>query len=325
MLYEWLDEVGVDYQLNTPVFDVIKNGEVVEGIILFTKSGLVNLYGKVIIDATGDGDVSVKAGCDMTVGYEKDGNRHMPMMLAFLLGNTDEDKAFDYWYDSSGIIARKDLLQEARETGKYELASWYTLDRTTLPDVLSVNGGGSEDLNLDGANNSHLTVLEKLGTRLAVDFIRFAHDYKLPGLAKCVLLRTSSFASIRDTKFIIGEYTLTMEDVIQRKTFEDTIALKYSNSDPVGFQIDSRIPDKKLPVPYRCLVPKKPIENLLVAGRNSSFTFMGFSYGRSMGDIMDLGQAAGVAAAIAIEDNTTPRNVNITRLQQILKEMGVQI
>lgn len=77
-------------------------------------------------------------------------------------------------------------------------------------------------------------------------------------------------------------------------------------------------------VPYRCLVPET-VENLLMAGRCISTTHVAHSAGKSMGNCMELGQAAGTAAALSVQTNISPRHVDVSKLQDILVQQGVSL
>ena len=76
--------------------------------------------------------------------------------------------------------------------------------------------------------------------------------------------------------------------------------------------------------PYRCMIPKK-IDNLIAAGRCGSATFLGHAAGKSMGNMMALGQAAGVAAALCSKERILPRNADVAKIQHTLREMGVKL
>jgi hypothetical protein len=105
--------------------------------------------------------------------------------------------------------------------------------------------------------------------------------------------------------------------------FEDRIARKYGAIDAVGFRSGERF-KQGAAYPFRSMLPKG-VENLLVAGRCGSATFIAHSAGKSMGNMLDLGQGAGVCAALAVRDGVAVRALDIAKAQEILRGMGVRI
>ncbi len=312
-LFELFEEYNIDYQLYSPVTDVIKDKNELKGVKIKAKEGTISYRGKVIIDATGDGDVAWKAGCEMTEGREEDG-KHMPITLVFALANVDTEKFFN---KNQEKFHR--LLDKARKEEKYNITAWYGFDKTTIPGVVSVNNAGSWHLNLDGTKSSDLTIMERLGLQIAMDFVSFVKEYNIPGMEDCHLVRTGDFVSIRDTRRLVGEYVLTEKDIMEGKKFDDVIARKYGAIDAVGFRGGEPI-KQGADYPYRSLLPKS-IDNLLVAGRCGSATFMGHAGGKSMGNMISIGQGAGVAAALAAKRNRKPRHLNIKDVQKKLADI----
>ncbi len=321
-LFELFEEYGVDYMLYSPVTGVIMDGDVITGIEVTGKEGIMPVYANVVIDATGDGDVAYWAGCEMIEGWEEDG-RHMPATLVFALADVDTDAFFDYLENRGGYRELRELVSEERKTSPYMLTSWYSFDRTTVPGVISVNNGGCAELSMDAAKTGDLTALERLGIQIAVDFVDFVRGKNIPGMGKAVLMRTGSFVAIRDTRRLIGEYVLTEEDIMNGTEFEDRIARKYGYMDAVGFKGGEAI-KQGASYPYRSLLPKR-VENLLVAGRCGSATFFAHSGGKSMGNMMAIGQGAGIAAALAVWDGVLARNVDVGEVQKLLRAEGVDI
>jgi hypothetical protein len=148
-------------------------------------------------------------------------------------------------------------------------------------------------------------------------------DKKVPGMENAVLMRTGSFVAVRDSRRLVGEYVLTEDDIMKGTEFEDRIARKYGYMDAVGFKGGEAI-KQGTSYPFRSLLPRR-VENLLVAGRCGSATFFAHSGGKSMGNMLAIGQGAGVAAALAIRDAVPVRNVDVSRVQEYLRTEGVHI
>jgi hypothetical protein len=170
----------------------------------------------------------------------------------------------------------------------------------------------------DGTNPWDLTKAEREGRRQAREKVA-SYREKYPEFKEAYLLQTASQIGVRSTRRIIGEYILTREDVLSGKKFDDGVA-------QASFYCDIFEPDKAVVthvyleksgdwynIPYRCLVPKR-IDNLLIAGRCISADYYAEASLRLMHTCMALGEAAGVAAALAAERNVPPRRIRVAEL-----------
>jgi hypothetical protein len=127
--------------------------------------------------------------------------------------------------------------------------------------------------------------------------------------------------AVRETRRIVGEYVYTVEDARNGTEFEDVVAHKYGAIDATYLMAPMA---SGCAYPYRSLLPV-PVENLLVAGRCGSATHLGHAAGKSMGNMMEIGQAAGVAAALCSARGVAPRRLNVGDLQDRLCSMGVRL
>jgi hypothetical protein len=149
---------------------------------------------------------------------------------------------------------------------------------------------------------------------------------KVPGFAKAKIAQIAPVLGVRETRHIRGEYMLTAKDVSGETSFPDSIAADVSAfdvHDVKGADVDFR-GLKPYELPYRCLVPLG-VEQLLVAGRCISADHTAHGRSRNVPACMATGQAAGIAAAIALDSNTTVREVSIERLQAALREVGMPL
>jgi hypothetical protein len=322
--FELLEEAGCHYRLYSPVTGVLMAEDAVEGVAVTGKDGRKEFSADVVVDATGDGDVAYFAGADMVTGGGEDG-RLMPVSLVFAVANADVERALafnpDYSFEGGYSRESQAVLDQAREEG-YCVSDWYAFDRTTIPGVLSVNNGGLRGIgNIDGTSVRDLTFAERSGLQVAIDFVKIARKYRIPGLEECYLLRTGAGVAVRETRRIVGEYVYTIEDARDGVEFEDVVARKYGAIDSTYLMAPMV---SGCAYPYRCLLPR-PVDNLLVAGRCGSATHLGLAAGKSMGNMMEMGQAAGVAAALCSRQGVTPRQVSIKKLQEVLCAMGVRL
>ncbi|GHU88328.1 membrane protein [Spirochaetia bacterium] len=321
---ELLEEHHCSYLLDSPVTGVEMQGKSISALVCDGKYGRRTYAAKVYIDASGDGDLAYYAGVPFHKGREEDGV-FMPVTLGFVLGNVDEEKLFAFHNMHNAEIGRS--IREYGK-GKYLTSAFYSFDRTTVPGIVSVNNAGQEGIGIiDATNINDVNVSHRTALQVAFDFIRMARELKIPGLENCSLVRTGAELGVRETRRIEGEYTLTLEDAQQGKEFEDTVARRYGTIDPGGLKEDKNyhgsIKDGH-DYPYRCMLPKE-VDPLLVTGRCASLTHLGLATCKSMGNMMGIGQAAGVAAALSAKEGIIPRKIDADKIRELLREMKVEI
>jgi hypothetical protein len=166
------------------------------------------------------------------------------------------------------------------------------------------------------------------GRRQCWDVFSFIKEVT-PGFDDAYIVEIAPQIGIRETRRIVGEYQLSQDDILECRNFDDTIGV---NGWPVEAHVagdvnflfadwESRGFNQ---IPYRILVPQK-IENLLVAGRCASMTHEGQSSARVTGSCFIMGQAAGAAADLVLGDTTTPRGLDVAKLQARLETDGVYL
>lgn len=315
---EALESCGADYLVNSIVEDVIMDGMRIMGVRVRDGTRERSYTANVIIDATGDGDVAYFAGCEMTRGREYDG-LYMAMTVPFTLCNVDTDRFAEASSHNPQLVP--EFVRRA-ELGDYTLSQSYWLYFLgTIEGSVTCNNAGLGASALDGTDSQDLTIVERVGTEIAFDFVRWARDLRLPGFENAQLMRCGT-TCIRETRRIVGEYVLNLQDVLSDSNgFEDVIARRYGKIDAVYYSHPMR---QGIGYPYRCMLPKQ-VEGLLVAGRCSSATHLGQASGKSMGNMMEIGQAAGVAAAVCAAQSLLPRQVDVRQVQQRLRDMGVHL
>lgn len=318
-IFELLEECDCKYRLYSPVVGVVINGNQIKGVEVGTKDGVETFFASCIIDCTGDGDVASYAGVKMKKGRESDGI-FLPPALLFAIANVNTEQFFKYKLEEHQMYLKQ--LELASEKG-YLVCKWYDFDETSIPNVINVNNGGLNDWEkLDMTDPADRTVAERMGIKAAIDFVKFARELKIPGLEKCYLARVGYQVAIRDTRRIVGEYTITHEDAIKAPEFHDIVSRRYGFIDAVGYYQAEMVSGHAYP--YRCLLPIG-VEGLLVAGRCASATHLGFASGRGMGECMGMGQAAGIAAAISVKQGVFPRDVEIAEVQRHIRNSGIKL
>ncbi|MGA9910912.1 MAG: FAD-dependent oxidoreductase, partial [Paraburkholderia sp.] len=180
--------------------------------------------------------------------------------------------------------------------------SWgYWWLKTPLPGVVWCNC--PHMAGLDGLKPEDLTRAEVQGRKhihAVVDFVR----EKLPGFEQCYVIDVAPQTGVRQTRLLEGEYVMTKDDLAQRTRFDDSIAR-----------------GRDYYMPYRVLLPKQ-IDNLLVAGRHYSATSQAQKMSREIPPCMAMGEAAGVAAALALDAGVRVRDVDVHALQKTLRAQG---
>lgn len=321
-IYDMLEAAGVRYRTHSPVSDAIVDGSCVVGAVVCEKRGPVAYRARVCIDATGDGDLAFAAGCAFEQGREEDG-LHMPITLGFSLGGVDCDRFFE-WYGDEKRPEFLKMLDEADKNGRY-VATWYSLNRATVPGIVGVNHGAwrRQPLTSDGLNAADLTAARRNGVHIAADLIQILRENRVPGMESCFIDQLGGILGVRDTRRVVGEYAVTYEDSQQGPAFSDSVARKYGHID--GNQLFVGGMKSGFSYPYRAMLPRG-VDGLLVAGRCGSATFLGHCAGKSMGNMMEIGIAAGTAAAMCVQRGETPRQLNIDDLRHaLIEEMKVSL
>lgn len=324
-----IEETTIQAYLQTNLIGLEQEGGRVQAAILSAKSGLFAVKARVFIDCTGDGDLAALAGAP----YEK-GDAHGNVMAATLCSLwTDID-----WdvVRRSGLGAGDSRIEEAIKDGVL------SQDDRHLPGMWRVGpntGGGNigHCFGVDGTDERSLTPALILGRRLLCEYERYYKQY-LKGFESMELLSTGAALGIRETRRIMGDYVLNLEDFQQRATFADEIgrysypvdihASRASSQDYQQFYRDfTTLRYKKgesYGIPYRALLPRN-LHNVLVAGRCISTDRYMQSSIRVMPGCYITGQAAGMAAAMALDKAGDIRSISIGALQSRLKDAGAYL
>lgn len=329
LMLEMADEAGVALRLYSFVSAAIMDGARVCGAVVESKAGREALLAKVSIDATGDGDLAYRAGARYTKGREGDG-KMQPVTLMLKVGGVDRSRikyvtAFEEdWQVPGGSIqalARTELPPPAGHVLIYP---------ATQPNAVVLNM--TNFTGVDGTDPVSLTKAELACRRQIgpiLDFLR----RRAPGFEGAYLVAVSSQMGVRESRHFAGVRTLTETDIAEARQFEDWAVTRArfnfdvhnlggSGLDPTGVQKNFK-QKKGYTIPYGCLVPEA-IDGLLLSGRNISGTHLAHSNFRVMPICANIGQAAGVAAALCARLGLQPRELGIEDLQRALKDEGVR-
>ena len=333
ILDEMLMEAGVKVLYHTTFLQPIMDEKKITGAVVASKSGIQGISAKIVIDATGDGDVAYRCGAEYEMGNEELGLMQ-PATMFFRISNVDTDKVeadiqanLHNFFRKEGVNYRSFhwRVTEARENGDWSLDRVSIgLFRMPKKDEWCVNT--SRIMNVDSTDSESLTKAEIEGRRQANEILKFLRKY-VPGCEDARLKSTASYIGIRESRHIKGEYRLTAEDLLSAKVPEDSILIAANSVDVHGrFGPKSNeytpINGSYYGVPYRSLIPLG-IDGLLLAGRCISADSTAAGAIRVMPPCMAMGQAAGTAAAMAAKQNIPVRDVEISLLQEQLKNNGV--
>lgn len=324
-----LVEANVQFLFHADLIAVESDAGKVSVAVLSGKSELFAVKARVFLDCTGDGDLAAWAGAP----FEK-GDEHGNMMAGTLCS---------LWADidwpavnKGGLGSGESRLEDAFRD------KVFTHDDRHLPGMFRVGqhtGGGNigHTFGLDSTDERSITQALLWARKSLVEYERYYKEY-LQGFEQMELVATASQIGARESRRILGDYVLNLEDFKSRAVFPDEIG-RYN----YAVDIHAAKPDlasyeryaedfKKLRygkgesygIPYRCLVPQK-LTNVLVAGRCVSTDRYMQSSIRVMPGCFITGQAIGVAAAICAQQGCDTRDVPAAELQRRLKDLGAYL
>lgn len=333
---EMMLEFGVDTLFHSTVCDVVTDGARVESVIVSNKAGLTAYSAKVFIDCTGDADIAVGAGAQYEFG---DGGEVQPSTLCFTLTNVDQ-----YYYPFMGNMYpsnKNSRIFEIMRDEKYPLIVDNNMCPALIGDgVVGFNAGHIFDV--DNTDPMSVSRAEMKGRQLAKQLHDALCEYCPKVYGNSHLTQTAPRIGVRESRRIIGEYTLTLVDYLERRSFDDEIGrncyyIDVHKGENEAKTINSREAFENMEssairyksgeshgIPYRCLVPKG-VDNVLVAGRSISCERIVQGSVRIMPVCLVTGEAAGVAAALCAESGVCAKNADVFALQTKLKNYGCMI
>jgi ribulose 1,5-bisphosphate synthetase/thiazole synthase len=353
-------EAGVRVDYHTKVTDVLRrNGRI---------SGVKANYGDeipsdIVVDSTGDAHVAWLAGARYEQGENGDPTYVQPITMYFLIGGVDLGRTIDYACSgredfSEGYLTKLRELYEAgkpltipglprlreaaAQAGDYPSAfGSTTLNPRAHNNILRPifrNGKVVYDTTMHNVDMAYRvdatdnkTLSEAIGSMrdFTLKIGQFYRKY-VPGYENSYVLQIADNIGVRETRRVVGEYTLTGDDVLEARTFEDSIGycgatVDVHNIDGSEVTRMSAIRAGKLyQIPFRILVPEE-VDGLLVAGRCVSADRVACGSIRQQAGCIVTGQAAGVAAALAGERRVEARHLPIGAIQHALRAQGAQL
>jgi hypothetical protein len=326
---DMVTEFGVKVLFHTMMASVeMEEPGVVDAVILANKAGLSAHKAKVYIDCTSDGDLAAWAGAEYIKGDES--SELMPATLCFTMANVD---MYNYQF---GEKLHPAIADKIMESGNYpEIPDRFIVPVVVGPGIIGMNAGHIWDVD----SSDPYTVSDALikGRRIAGAFRDALTDLH-PAFANSYLAATGDLLGVRESRRIIGDYILTLEDYCNRQNFDDEICRnayridvhtsKEEHADELAGKTKNDVsrheslkPGESHGIPYRCLTPRG-LRNVLVAGRSISSERLVQGAIRIMPVCLGLGEAAGIAAAMTAKGNGDVHQVDSQKLCRRLIEEG---
>lgn len=332
-----IEEENLDVLYYTWVSATIMDGNKIKGLIIENKSGRQAVFAKTVIDATGDGDVAALAGAETVTAVPA---RTHPVTLLAKVGGINKRAVLDYYAkhpECIGTFTRnwpitpfhtyridKELAGKPLPGRLEYLRDWFILFYETVRDgefILNITG----ETGVDGTNATSVSKAEDVSRRRIAECIEVFKMY-MPGCENIYLISTGSTLGIRESRQLVGRYTITYEDLVTQRKFDDYVSRACAlvgnhTSDGKNSAFADILPGHPFYMPYSSMLPKH-IEGLIVAGRCISVTPEAMGGTRIMPVCMGLGQAAGTAAALAAQAKTNVGDINVAVLRKRLTEDG---
>lgn len=318
-MFEMLEEANVDLRLNATALKPRMEGRRIAGIEFCDRHGLQVITPKIVIDCSGDGDISAKAGVPYRLG--DDSGNMMGVSLTFSMENANWDQVFaeeDPYFQRQAAkgISEGRLHQDL---SKLYLMKGFHRD-TVFCNSVVIRG-------IDGTDPQAVSRATQEGRRRCLQMAQFlCRD--VPGFEVARMSNLGPTVGVRETRKLEGMIQISGTDLAKGTKFPDGIVCCDNPIDDVMRSSDEMSHDAIVAsgsyytLPFRALVPKE-IENLMFAGRILSADPVAFASVRGMPQCMAMGQATGVAAAQVIQNETTVQQVDTDSLITKLQAQGV--
>ena len=328
---EVLNQAGIAIHLYTNFLDVKTQNNKITSILCADNEGIKELKAKVFIDASGDGAVAAKAGCEFNKGDEfgfmqpvtmllRVGNFNLKEFKTYIRTNPEEcsvHAGFQAKIDIEKVlnndqfifIGLPEAIRKARMEGSYKS----TVDRISftvnpVPGTVTINCVRQH--NIDGTNNADLTKGELIGHRQAMELFAFLRQY-VPGFGESIIVCIGPQLGIRETRRFVGCSMLSGKDVLTGTICKESVCLgQYAvdihNETSDGIMFTPLY--KPFGIPMGSLIPNI-CTNLIFSGRNISTDRTAFGAMRVIGTCMGIGQASGIIAAVAVKEECDVQEV----------------
>lgn len=323
LLDDRLADFGVTVLFGAQAVDAVVRNDAITHVRIVSKSGLQAVAVRAVIDATGDADLAARTGCEVCAGRDGDG-RMTPATLMFHVDNVDQAELAAY-------IAEKDqprfkaLIADLRAQGEWPFPYEIFISvQLTEPGTMMINTPRLCEVNgTDAVSLSEAYRRGRAEIRQLLDVMR----RHFPGFQNVRLKAVASLMGVRETRRIVGDFVLSVDDLVNGKSFDDAIGFSsygWDLPDPKRPSHQPMANVRKLPftpIPYRILVPR-PVTNLICPGRAVSVERDVLGPLRVMAPVMAMGEAAGLAAAQVVRKGMGFAKVDVSALRTELRAHG---
>ncbi|HJX13946.1 MAG TPA: FAD-dependent oxidoreductase [Dehalococcoidales bacterium] len=310
VLNDMVQEAGVKTYLHSWGTEPIMEGNECRGVIFESKSGRQAVLGKVVIDATGDGDLLPYAGIEFEDNIPAN-FRIANLALCFWIAGVDLRRAEDFKNNQPDAFA-------AMQRECLKLGGFPGYLKSCLNNQESVVWIHNRYPNKSQVDVEELTRIEFEGRKKMLKTYDFWKK-NFPGFEKSFIVLTAPQLGTRSSRRLIGEYKLTKADMANNEPFEDTIAI-FPDLDRGQESVDH----PNMFIPFRCLQPRN-VDNLLVACRAFSSDEHVQEFFNLIPHCIAFGEAAGTASALALQAGVSPKKVNFADLRARLIKQGVPL
>ena len=334
-LDEKMETAGIDVLFHTQIVDAIVKENTISHLIIYNRGGLQAIKAIAVIDATGNAEVAFKSNCETMKGRKEDG-KMTPASLIFHVYNVNE-KALTKYIEKERDPKLRKLITELREKGIWDFP-YDIFIATKLVEDGEFYINTNRLTGVDGTDGISLSEGMKRGRK---EIHRLMEIFKknIPGFENARIKTIAPQMGIRETRRIIGDFILLVEDLAQDKTFDDCIGFSmygwdlpdpdkpsiqpFANDDVSGYKYKIK-KGLSTPLPYRIMLPK-PVTNLICPGRAVSVEGQVLGPIRVMAPCMAMGEAAGMAAEQVVKNLTSFSEINIMTLREKLIKAGAII
>lgn len=356
-LLEMAEEAGVHCLLHTYVADVLMDGTRIAAVLVANKGGLEVIPAKCFVDCTGDADLTARGNGKFTFGRESD-SMTQPVTSIFRVGGVDVGKIWDYLEEHpeelhvpNGLSGQpqhidylrntpgahvdtfRQLILKARQAGDFDIPR-EGVGISTMPGRSEVTVNVTRVHGIDGTNPDDISRAEVETQKQMLQAMRFLRKYA-PGFGDARIISSPYQVGVRETRHIVGSYTLQKEDILSGADFPDQIGrgaypLDVHDVKPgteglghvvKGSGITLLKIAKSYGIPARCLIPQG-IDNITAGGRSISATHEAAGSIRGQAVCMVTGHAAGTMAAMAALENCAVSQLSIPDVQSALRSQN---
>lgn len=310
-------ESGCALLYYTTLVDVVREGDTVTHVIVSNKDGLTAYAAKCFVDGTGDADLAKAAGVPYESGNHNRVNQ--PVSLRFEMAGIDFDRFHAFMrslgnnahkYFAMKTAGMKEVLQKAHDDGVLtgqDICYFQAFGIPGRPDAMNFNCPELAT-KVDVVDPAFMTQKQIEGKKAILRLRTFLRRY-VPGFENAYITEIAQLVGFRESRRIVSEYVLTIQDILAYRKFPDGIAASHYPVDvhgeddvSLGLRYDESVPknERYWEVPFRTMVAKG-VDNLLVAGRCAGMDFRAQSAARIQPICRSMGEAAGIAAALAVK------------------------